>query len=39
VNDVAVSDEKLMLDAPMLNTHGTIKLSSGKKKHVLIRSA
>jgi tyrosyl-tRNA synthetase len=39
VNDVAVSDEKLMLDASMLNSDGVIKLSSGKKKHVLIRPA
>jgi tyrosyl-tRNA synthetase len=39
VNDVAVSDDKMMLDASMLNSDGAIKLSSGKKKHVLIRPA
>jgi tyrosyl-tRNA synthetase len=39
VNDVAVSNEKLMLDASMLNSEGVMKLSSGKKKHVLIRPA
>jgi tyrosyl-tRNA synthetase len=39
VNDVAVNDDKLMLDAAMLNGDGVIKLSSGKKKHVLIRPA
>ena len=37
VNDVAVSDEKLELTASMLNADGAIKLSSGKKKHVLIK--
>ena len=39
VNDVAVSDDKLMLGASMLNGDGAIKLSSGKKKHVLIKPA
>ena len=39
VNDVAVSDDKLMLGASMLNSDGVIKLSSGKKKHVLIKPA
>jgi tyrosyl-tRNA synthetase len=39
VNDMAVSDDKLMLDASMLNADGAIKLSSGKKKHVLIKPA
>ena len=39
VNDAAVSDDKLMLDASMLNSDGAIKLSSGKKKHVLIKPA
>jgi tyrosyl-tRNA synthetase len=39
VNDVAVSDDKLMLEAKLLNGDGVIKLSSGKKKHVLIRPA
>jgi tyrosyl-tRNA synthetase len=37
VNDVAVSDEKFVLTADMLNAEGTIKLSMGKKKHVLLK--
>jgi tyrosyl-tRNA synthetase len=37
VNDVKVADDKLMLDASMLGSNGAIKLSSGQKKHVLIR--
>jgi tyrosyl-tRNA synthetase len=39
VNDASVSDDKLMLDVSMLSGDGAIKLSSGKKKHVLIRLA
>ena len=39
VNDAAVGDDKLELTAAMLGGDGTIKLSSGKKKHVLIRPA
>jgi tyrosyl-tRNA synthetase len=39
VNDVAVSDPKLMIDASALNSDGVLKLSSGKKKHVLVRPA
>jgi tyrosyl-tRNA synthetase len=39
VNDVAVSDEKLMLTAEHLTPEGVIKLSMGKKKHVLLRPA
>jgi tyrosyl-tRNA synthetase len=37
VNDVAVSDERLMLTTANLNADGVIKLSLGKKRHVLIR--
>jgi tyrosyl-tRNA synthetase len=37
VNDVVVSDEKFVLTADMLNAEGTIKLSMGKKKHVLLK--
>ena len=37
VNDVAVGDDKLMLTADMLNPDGAIKLSLGKKKHVLLK--
>ena len=39
VNDIAVSDEKLMLSASDLNSDGAIKLSMGKKKHVLVKVA
>ena len=38
VNDVAVSNDKMMLDMSHLNADGVIKLSMGKKKHVLIRA-
>lgn len=38
VNDQAVSDEKLVLTRAML-AHGVIKLSMGKKKHVLVKAA
>jgi tyrosyl-tRNA synthetase len=37
VNDIAVSDEKLMLSQSDLNADGAIKLSMGKKKHVLLK--
>jgi tyrosyl-tRNA synthetase len=37
VNDLAVSDEKLVLTLADLTPEGVIKLSLGKKKHVLIR--
>jgi tyrosyl-tRNA synthetase len=36
-NDAAVTDEKLNLTADMLSADGSIKLSMGKKKHVLLR--
>jgi tyrosyl-tRNA synthetase len=39
VNDVAVSDEKMMLAAGNLTPEGVIKLSLGKKRHVLLRPA
>src|SRR3954463_11563960 len=39
VNDVAVTDEKLTLDAASLTGEGVIKLSIGKKRHVLIKPA
>jgi tyrosyl-tRNA synthetase len=39
VNDEAVSDERLILEAVHLNEDGIIKLSAGKKKHVLIKPA
>ena len=37
VNDVAVADEKLQLTTDSLTGEGVIKLSLGKKKHVLLR--
>jgi len=39
VNDATVTDEKLILTTDMLGPNGTIKLSMGKKKHVLIKQA
>ncbi len=37
VNDVAVTDEKLLLSIADMNAEGAIKLSMGKKKHVLLK--
>ncbi len=37
VNDEKVSDERLMLTPDHLNAEGVIKLSFGKKRHVLLR--
>jgi tyrosyl-tRNA synthetase len=37
VNDVAVTDERLLLSVKDLNAEGAIKLSMGKKKHVLLK--
>jgi tyrosyl-tRNA synthetase len=37
VNDVTVSDDKMALTAKDLTPEGVIKLSLGKKKHVLLR--
>jgi tyrosyl-tRNA synthetase len=37
VNDEGVSNDKLMLDAGLLNSEGAIKLSMGRKKHVLLK--
>ena len=39
LNDAAVSDPKLTVDASALNSEGVLKLSSGKKKHVLVMPA
>ena len=39
LNDVAVSDPRLQVDASALTTDGVLKLSSGKKKHVLVKPA
>ena len=37
VNDDTISDEKMMLTARHLTAEGVIKLSLGKKKHVLLK--
>jgi tyrosyl-tRNA synthetase len=39
VNDVAVSDEKMVLTPQSLTPEGVIKLSLGKKRHVLLKPA
>ena len=39
LNDAAVSDSKLTVDVSALNSDGVLKLSSGKKKHVLVKPA
>jgi tyrosyl-tRNA synthetase len=39
VNDVAVSDEKMIMKPGDLTPEGVIKLSLGKKRHVLLRPA
>ncbi|MBN9007388.1 MAG: tyrosine--tRNA ligase [Rhizobiales bacterium] len=39
VNDVTVSDEKMILTPADLTPEGVIKLSFGKKRHVLLRPA
>jgi len=37
LNDAAVNDFRLTVDSSALNSDGVLKLSSGKKKHVLIK--
>ena len=37
VNDVTVADEKMMLAAEQLTPEGVIKLSLGRKRHVLLK--
>ena len=39
LNDQAISDPKLTVDLSALNSDGVLKLSSGKKKHVLVKPA
>jgi len=39
VNDVAVTDEKMVLKPSELTQEGVIKLSLGKKRHVLLKPA
>jgi len=37
LNDEVVSDPRLTVDSSALNSDGVLKLSSGKKKHVLVK--
>jgi tyrosyl-tRNA synthetase len=37
LNDTAVGDPRLIVDSSALNADGLLKLSSGKKKHVLVK--
>jgi len=37
LNDEAVNDPRLTVDLSALNSEGMLKLSSGKKKHVLVK--
>jgi tyrosyl-tRNA synthetase len=39
LNDAPVTDPKLTVDSSALNGDGVLKLSSGKKKHVLVKPA
>ena len=39
INDVAVSDPKLIVSPADVTKEGVVKLSSGKKKHVLVKPA
>jgi tyrosyl-tRNA synthetase len=39
LNDATVSDPRLMVDASAVTSDGVLKLSSGRKKHVLVRPA
>ena len=39
VNDAAVTDEKMTLSSANLTPEGVIKLSLGKKRHVLLKPA
>jgi tyrosyl-tRNA synthetase len=39
INDVAISDERKMIGSGEVTADGVIKLSLGKKKHILVRPA
>ena len=39
VNDLAVTDEKMVLTSGDLTPEGVIKLSLGKKRHILLKPA
>jgi tyrosyl-tRNA synthetase len=38
VNDATLSDEKALITREALNSSGVVKLSLGRKKHVLLRA-
>jgi tyrosyl-tRNA synthetase len=38
LNDAVVGDPRLQIDASALSVDGVLKLSSGKKKHVLVKA-
>ncbi len=38
VNDIALTDERATISAQSLNANGAVKLSLGRKKHVLLRA-
>ena len=39
INDAAVDDEKRLITGADLNADGVVKLSLGRKKHMLVRAA
>ncbi|WP_421578557.1 tyrosine--tRNA ligase [Shinella sp. M31] len=39
INDTAISDERRVIGTPDVSADGVIKLSLGKKKHILVRPA
>jgi len=39
VNDAAIADEKMLLTNANLTPEGVVKLSLGRKRHVLLRPA
>jgi tyrosyl-tRNA synthetase len=39
LNDMGVSDPRQVVDLSSLNADGVLKLSSGKKKHILVKPA
>ena len=39
INDAAVSDERRLISTADISADGVIKLSLGKKKHILVRPA
>ena len=38
LNDATITDENLKVTAADINADGTAKLSSGKKKHVILKA-